>query len=237
MSIRTPVLKTILGYCPKKWWKLQHKKKTELLNCKMLVLKSVKLTAERKDKTSTNHLILQPDTKWTIWHVLVVYPRFLQVYTASTSGHRCSLALFPTHLKQLIKLIAKIQLSQIPTDSKYVPVTVNTNLCFLIRGLRLVNQPWHLPQLGLSHWVNDFLARGEDRCPFSLDDLIRALKKPSETKKKPNQTTKPNRTRLLFSCVRPLPFTGSLCSMLKVMEKKNPLILWLKVYIKILWTI
>lgn len=167
---------------------------TEFISLKMLVLKSVKLTAERKDKTSTNHLILQPDTTWTIWHVLAVYSCFLQVYTASTSGHRCSLAPFLTHLKQLIKLIAKIQLSQIHTDCKCVCVTVNTNLCFLIRGLRLVNQPWHLPQLGLSHWVNDFPAKGEDRCPFSLDDLIRALKKPSETKKKeqPNNKTQQN---------------------------------------------
>jgi len=120
----------------------------ELISLKMSFSKSVKLTAERKDRTSTN---LQQDTKWEIWHVLAVYQCFLQVYTASSSGHSCSVTLFPTNSKQLIKPIAKIQLSQIHTDCKCVHVTFNTNRCFLIRGLRLVNQPWHLPQHDSSH--------------------------------------------------------------------------------------
>lgn len=132
---------------------------TKLMSLKVPFSKSAKLTVERKDRTSTNCLILQPDTEWKIWHVLPVYRCFLQVYTASSSGHSCSLALFPTHLKQLIKSIAKIQLSQIHTDCKCVHVTLNTNLCFLIRGLRLVNQPRHLPQLDSSHWVTDFPAK------------------------------------------------------------------------------
>lgn len=36
--------------------------------------KSVRLIAARKDRTSTNRLLLQPDMEWQIWHVLAVLP-------------------------------------------------------------------------------------------------------------------------------------------------------------------
>lgn len=190
MSNSTPVLKTILWHSHKKLWKLQCRKMTEKISLKVSFSKSAKLTAETKDRTSTNHLILQPDTEWRIWHVLAVYQSFLQVYTASSSGHSCSLTLFPTHLKQLIKPIAKIQLLQIHTDCKCICVTLNTNLCFLIRGLRLVNQPWHQPDL--THWVTDFPAKQRRQMSIHLRwSHHSSQKKPLETSRQTNNPPKP----------------------------------------------
>lgn len=89
------------------------------------------------------------------------------------------------------------------TDYKCVHVT----LCFLIRSLRLVNQPWHLPHLDSSYWEKPWR---EARCHFSLDDLITVLKKTSESTK---QTTPPlsPKPRLLFSGVGPSTFTDTSC--------------------------
>lgn len=36
--------------------------------------KSVRLIVARKDRTSTNRLLHQPDIVWQIWHVLAVLP-------------------------------------------------------------------------------------------------------------------------------------------------------------------
>lgn len=171
------------------------------------VFLSVKLTAEQEDRTGTNHLINQTQ-KWEIWRVPAVYQRFLWICTASSSGCSCSLALLPLHLERANEPTAKIQLLQTHPACECVPATFNSNLCFLVRGPRLVNQPEHPPQIDSSAE----LLTAQKRRQMSIQ--LRGSQPSSQKPPKPWKKEKKIQQNLGCFSPRPSPFTGTLCLVL-----------------------
>lgn len=187
----TPHSQIILWHRHKKWWELQHREVMELLRWRCVFL-SVKLTAEQDDRAGANHLINQTQ-KWEIWRVPAVYQSFLWICTASSSGCSCSLALLPLHLEWFNEPAAKIQLLQIHPACEPVHVTFNSNLCFLIRGLGLVHQPGHPPQIESSA---GFLTAHKRR---QMSIQFRWSQPSSQKTPNPEKQRKiPTKSRLLF---------------------------------------